>query len=419
MKALWFSHFDSILPSVGGSVFCGWIEGLLKAVRSVPDLELGVAAFSDSDEDATSRNGITYFGLHHDTSLRSQCVRFFDVSARDGSDVDACLRAVERFNPDVIHVFGTEGPAGLLTRLTPVPVLIHLQGLLGPCLNSWVPPFYSVRDLLVRTGRSPLRLARQWHAWRFNRHAAAREREILRNGRFFLGRTEWDRTYVSLYAPQARYFHCDEVLRPEFLEPSNRRPPASPVFVSTLSGPLYKGHDVVLKTANVLCETGHTDFEWRVFGVDDFRFAEKKTGIRAGDVHVRPMGLVPGPVLRDELLSCSAYVHPSYIDNSPNSVCEAQVLGVPVVATNVGGVASIVEEGRTGFLVPANDPIAMATRMLDVVSGKAALPPGWTDAVRERHNPEKIAARVLDIYKGVRALSRAGGCGTESAGGRA
>lgn len=399
MKALWFSHVPSILPYSGGSVFCGWIGGLLKAVCSVPDLELGVAAFSDSGDVAISRNGITYFGLNHDTSLRGKCVRLFDVSARDGSDVEACLRVVRQFQPDIIHVFGTEGPAGLLSERTNVPVLIYLQGLLGPSLNAWLPPFYSVCDLLARTGRSPLRLARQWHAWRYNRHAAAREREILRNGRFFLGRTEWDRTYVSLYAPQARYFRCEEVLRPEFSEPADRHPSGKPLFVSTLSGPLYKGHDVVLKTAKVLRETGHDNFEWRVFGVEDFRFAEKKTGVRSGDVHVRAMGCVPAPVLRDELLSCTAYVHPSYIDNSPNGVCEAQVLGVPVVATNVGGVSSIVAEGKTGFLVPANDPVALARRMIDLATGALRLPDDWESGPRSRHDSARIAERVLGIYR--------------------
>ena len=399
MKVLCFSHVDSILPQADKSVYCGWIGGLLSALCNSPGLELGVAAFSNSSPAAVSSNGISFFALRHDTSPWNKVVRLMDVSARDFFDIEACLRLVNDYRPDIVHVFGTEGIAGLLVTKCSVPVIVHLQGLLTPYLNAWIPPFYSVRDLMIRTGRSPLCIARQWHAWRFNRHAAARERQIMRNCRFFMGRTEWDKAFVSLYAPQARYFYCEEVLRPEFSLPADRHPPASPVFVSTLSGPLYKGHDVVLKTAKVLCETGHADFEWRVFGVDGFRFAEKKTGIRAGDVHVRAMGRIPAPDLRDELLSCTAYVHPSYIDNSPNSVCEAQVLGVPVVATNVGGVASIVEDGKNGWLVPPNDPLMMAARIADVVRGDACLPAGWENGPRLRHAPGRIIARLLDIYR--------------------
>ena len=99
------------------------------------------------------------------------------------------------------------------------------------------------------------------------------------------------------------------------------------------------------------------------------------------------------------MLSCTAYVHPSYIDNSPNSVCEAQVLGVPVVATDVGGVPSIVENGKTGWLVPANDPVATASRLSGLASGELRLPDGWESGPRSRNDPARVAARVIEIYR--------------------
>lgn len=268
-----------------------------------------------------------------------------------------------------------------------------------PILNAWVPSGYTMRDCVFAFGRSPVRIALSLRALAFNRYAAKREKEILLYCRFLMGRTDWDSAYASLYAPRARYFHCDEALRPSFFEASSRIVSKKPVFVSTLSGPLYKGHDVVLKTAKVLCETGHGDFEWRVFGVPELRFAERKTGIRAEAVHVRPLGTVSAERLRQELLDCTAYIHPSYIENSPNSVCEAQVLGVPVVATDVGGVSSIVEEGKTGWLVPANDPVMLARRMEDLSSGAMRLPAGWESEPRKRHDPARVADRVLEIYR--------------------
>ena len=418
MRVLWFANTSVGCPGEPSSVGGGWMNALASAFRRRSGIDLGVAFFGTGPRDFVEDGSIAYYPLVKSRTPLSRLFRFFRLTAQDASDLAACRRVIERFRPDVIHVFGTERCFGLLCGRSEIPVVIHLQGLMGPTLNAWVPPGYAMRDCVFASGISPIRAALSLRAIAFNRHAAEREREILSNCRFVMGRTAWDSAFASLYAPRARYFHCDEALRPFFLEAASRTVPARAVFVSTLSGPLYKGHDVLLKTAKVLCETGHGDFEWRVFGVDQIRFAERKTGIRADSVHVRTLGKVPPERLRDELLVCTAYVHPSYVDNSPNSVCEAQVLGVPVVATNVGGVASIVEEGRTGFLVPANDPVAMATRMLDVVSGRATLPPGWTDAVRERHDPDRVAARVLDIYQSVRALSLAGGNGTESAGGR-
>ena len=364
-----------------------------------PEVELGISFFGKGNRDRVEEGNITYYPLVKSHHPLPRVFRFFRISAQDAPDLDACRRVVDLFCPDIVHVFGTEQCFGLLCKQLKIPVVIHLQGLMRPILNAWVPPGWTMRDCVFASGRSPVRIALQLRAIAFNRIAAKREKEILSNCRFVMGRTEWDSAYASLYAPRARYFHCDEALRPCFLEPMFRTIPEKPVFVSTLSRPLYKGHDVVLKTAKVLCETGRGDFEWRVFGVDDLRLAERKTGVRAVDVHVRPMGRASAQVLRDEILSCTAYVHPSYIDNSPNSVCEAQVLGVPVVATDVGGVPSIVENGKTGWLVPANDPVATASRLSGLASGELRLPDGWESGPRSRNDPARVAARVIEIYR--------------------
>jgi glycosyltransferase involved in cell wall biosynthesis len=52
----------------------------------------------------------------------------------------------------------------------------------------------------------------------------------------------------------------------------------------------------------------------------------------------------------------------------PNAVVEYATAGVPIVATDVGGTPEIVEDGRTGFLVPPRDPEAMARRVCQLLS---------------------------------------------------
>ena len=399
MRALWFANnsvgYPGARPDEGG----GWMRGLADACRRVSGLELGISFFDKSGRPPVSDGNVSWFPVNRPGGFLRRVPRLFRYSAVDRDDCRLCESVIARFRPDVIHVFGTEQVFGLLCGTAGIPFVIHLQGLMGPCLNAWVPPGFSFFDCVWRGRTDPVSFARGAWALSVNRHAARREREIMRRGTAFMGRTDWDRAFVSLYAPGARYFPCGEALRPEFFAESHRTPPSRPTFVSTLSSPLYKGHDVVLKTAKVLCETGNLDFEWRVFGVPDFRFAEKKTGIRAADVNVRPFGRVSGETVRNELLACTAYVHPSYIDNSPNSICEAQVLGVPVLATDVGGVSSIVEDGKTGFLVPANDPLMTARRMLDMASGILRLPDGWEAGPRLRNDPDRVAGRVVEVYK--------------------
>ncbi len=60
-------------------------------------------------------------------------------------------------------------------------------------------------------------------------------------------------------------------------------------------------------------------------------------------------------------------VQPSLTEGTPNSVLEAMLLGIPVIATAVGGVPDVIENGRTGLLVAPSSPVAMAEAMKKMV----------------------------------------------------
>ena len=94
-------------------------------------------------------------------------------------------------------------------------------------------------------------------------------------------------------------------------------------------------------------------------------------------------------------------VHPTYIDNSPNSVCEAQLAGLPVIATDVGGVSSLIENLQTGLLIE-NKPkaIEIAVKKLyddDLLREYISKESRWV--ARERHNPKIILSKTLSMYK--------------------
>jgi len=103
-----------------------------------------------------------------------------------------------------------------------------------------------------------------------------------------------------------------------------------------------------------------------------------------------------------ELMSKSfCLLHPSYIDNSPNSVCEAQVFGLPVVASNVGGVSSLIENEETGLLtklevedIYTNVHTLLINRELSKKITRLA-----QEKARERHAKDTVIASYKDIYK--------------------
>ena len=143
-------------------------------------------------------------------------------------------------------------------------------------------------------------------------------------------------------------------------------------------------------------------FEWKVFGNVAPKFFEKITSIKTEDAGVTLAGVATAAQLVDAMGHASMYIHPSYIDNSPNSVCEAQLLGAAVVATSVGGVPSLIEDGQTGFLVRKGNHEEMAERIVAMYRNKELLRRVGRQAravALERHDRAKIAADLLEIYR--------------------
>lgn len=84
------------------------------------------------------------------------------------------------------------------------------------------------------------------------------------------------------------------------------------------------------------------------------------------------------------------------------SVIEAQACGIPVVASRVGGLVDLIEDGKSGYLVPVNDPQALADRIIEVLNG----PQRSRDMARqarsnvEQHfSAEMMLKKTLEVYE--------------------
>jgi glycosyltransferase involved in cell wall biosynthesis len=62
--------------------------------------------------------------------------------------------------------------------------------------------------------------------------------------------------------------------------------------------------------------------------------------------------------------AADVYLHASHADNFPTAILEAMGCGTPVIATRIGGIPEQIEDGTTGFLVPAHDPDAILERVM-------------------------------------------------------
>lgn len=405
MRVLWFSVTPSLFnPYSNTHNGGGWIASLEQIVRGLPEVELGIAFYFRSDCNVYENDGVKYYTLPNDS--RGPLAKWWKPEKAE-IRVNRYLKIIDDFKPDIIQIFGSENDFGLICNKTNVPVVIHLQGSLPPYHNALFPIGINGYDFIFGGG---LKLNRRLIGLRSEKsfkRKAEREIGILKACRHFMGRTEWDHNLIKLFNPNANYYHCEEALRDSFISSGKIWKGIAQGkirIISVISNPWYKGADLILKTAKILSQHIHIDFEWNVFGVSDIAFYEKKYGIKAIDVNVNIRGAVDKDTLVNELCDSTCYVHTSYIDNSPNSLCEAQYLGVPVIATNVGGISSLVENGKTGLLYPANDPYTLAALISDVIENPdvaTKLSQNERICAIARHDPTIIKESLLKIYKAI------------------
>ena len=417
MRILWLSPTPGLLhegEGTGGYGGSGWVGALqhLLMENSPHQHQLGIVYpdYSQADQQ-TLRADVSYYPVPVRQKGRLEKLRHY-YGGYHSYDRLQYVAEVQRiicsFHPDVIHLFGLENPFATLLGHTDVPILVHLQGLLGPCSSTffpsgvsrhsfWWPP--TVREWLWRNGYQ--------FAKRELDALAQRETELCQCCQHYMGRTTFDYQFSRLQSPTSSYHRVNEALRPSFYAHAGQWQPHADQFVitSTISDTVYKGLDLILKTAQLLRHTTRLDFEWQVVGLNEdaglVRFFERSLSIQSSDVGVRYMDVMTAEQLVEHSLRASVYVHPSYIDNSPNSVCEAQILGLPVIATRVGGVDSLIEHNVSGLLVPANAPYELAywiTQLASNPSLSASLSQQGCATANLRHDRASIIHDLLSAY---------------------
>ncbi|MDB4225821.1 glycosyltransferase [bacterium] len=404
MKVLWFSPTPALYSNkVWGHNGGGWITSLQNIVQSVENVDLGIAF--ESAQKATNEvfDSVKYYPIVGDFGIREK----FKQDNKLKKLLDKSIAIINDFNPDIIHLFGSEQWYGLLVKHTNIPIVIHMQGSLPSYYNVRYPVGMSVWNKIFSTKTSFMQKLMAFRIDATFHKNALQEESILKANHYFMGRTHWDKAIVNFYNPKAKYFVCQEALRDSFIKSEQKwayKESNKIKLISVISGPLYKGVDVVLKTAKLLKENTQLDFEWSICGTGKCDLIESTYNIKARDVNVHILGVLSEDKLNEQLLNSSFYVHPSYIDNSPNSVCEAQILGIPVIATNTGGLSTLIKDNVTGFLVPANDPLMIAFIIIENYSKKKLLQQmseASIESAMERHDPVKIKRDLISVYKQV------------------
>lgn len=179
----------------------------------------------------------------------------------------------------------------------------------------------------------------------------------------------------------------------------------------------WKGQDTAVEALRLLCEEG-VDAHLLLIGSAKFiasatRF-DNETYVASLKSRIAEVGLqdrVSWLGERDDvpelMRALDILLLPSREEPFGRAVIEAMALGVPVLATNVGGPPEIIEDGREGFLLPPLEPQAWAQavrRILDSSDGGRSMGEAGRRRVREAFTAEHHARAILGVYE--RALTR-------------
>lgn len=447
MRILWVCN---IMPPIVGqflkreySVKEGWISGMLGAILERKEIKLGICYPVSSEakkvpgrkmtvsENAcqpfSSQKKITSVNIEipggNNESKIITCYEFNEDVVNShlygGNELEEQLRNImEDYAPDLLHIFGTEFGHSLAAAKAfgrSDKILVGLQGIISLCAKEYMAGLpeevyrrNSFRDKLKKDG-----LVAQQEKF-FIR--GKRERELLNIVSNVTGRTEFDKKASLSMNPDLHYYHMNESMREEFYTGRWEKNSCitHSIFFSQADYPL-KGFHTLIDAATILKER-FPDLTIRVAGnslVNNKTLKEKvkisaygkyllKKIKEAGlEKHIIFLGKLSAGEMKKEYLRCHTYVCASSLENSPNSVAEAMLLGAPVVAPITGGIPSMITHEKEGLLFETGNHCELAEDILRIWSENDKVMQMSENAIRrarESHDLKKNCDVLLEIY---------------------
>ena len=418
MRILWFTNTPcGALKTLTGQNLMGggWLSALADHLKNIEGIDLHIAFYWGKQIPHFTIDGITYHPVLRegdDSRLGRYVIRLKSQFAYGGSEkqVQRLLDVVNALEPDIIHIHGSEENFGLIAQhIDSDRIVLSIQGLLGPCFEKLYSG-YSKSSILRKEFflKKILFEGENANCRRFKLRVKD-ERIMFQHIHNIIGRTDWDKNCSLALNPSRHYYVVNELLRSEFyrtewLPVINRK---SYIIVTTVSNGLYKGVETIYKTADIL-KRANFDFVWKVIGVSSsdsiVKLTEKILGFGADGINIEFLGRRDASGMIEELCTSDIFVQVSHIENSPNSLCEAMILGMPIIASFAGGTSSILSDKEDGILIQDGDPFCLAGTIISsrseyetmIKMGKNA-----RNKALERHNHQNVANELLNVYNSV------------------
>lgn len=417
MKVLWI--VNSILGALSESLYNQkshglWMDALLEDFKGQSKFQLVVATTNASNEIVmVEQSGVRYY------ALPSQPPILYDENKQE--NISAWKKLLEDEKPDLIQVWGTEFTHGLcaLRLAKNIPSIIYMQGYLGSIARHYTAGIperdlirtVTFRDVIKRD--SILQQQKKYY------HSTKKEKEMIKLAGNIISENEWCNNSIRAIVPDINIYTCPLSINKVFSKKQWEIEKAEKhSIICTASGYPLKGLHMVLR-AVALLKKRYPDIKLYVPGqkmISDgsLKWLLRKRGYTKyiekliKELQIEEQVVWLGRISQEELAEyyekARVFVLSSSIENHSSSLKEAMMVGVPSVASAVGGVPEYVTHGKNGFLYRFEEYEIMAEYVATLFDNDG-LAQQLSNAGREDmlqlHGNINIYESIVEIYKQV------------------
>lgn len=395
----------------------GWLDTLFEMLDNNSEIEMGLCHADEGAEKNYASGSVKVYTVREN---------YNNLHVYEDRLEERFKEIYEDFRPDIVHIFGTEYPhtLGAVKAVeNKDKVLVSLQGICEKCAEHYLDflPKSAINHLTLRDVIKGDTLKKQ------KKHfmdRAENEKKALKAAMNVTGRTEFDREYSKEINKDARYFYLGETLRNVFYQgdvwdeenidkhviyfsQGNYPIKGLHVMLEALNEVVKVYPDTLLKVGGDIITGGTLKKNLLIGSYGSYIQKYIKKNNLGGNVEFR--GNIPADKVKENLLSSSVFVSASVIENSPNSVAEAMILGVPVISSYVGGVPSIMMKDVDGRFFNSGDKDMLAEEITDLFKKKDLghiqdMIVNARNRAAGDHNSQTNYETLLDIYKEIDSL---------------
>lgn len=359
---------------------CSWIVNLAKSLSALEGLDLHLITLCPGvkrDQSFFHPDGYTLHVLKSGIPFSHRGFpSWFPVNARFGfrQERRILLRRMDVLKPDLVHAHGTEHAYGLAAMDAGFPWLVSIQGIIADYLRT--------NPCLLFKLVTPL------------------ETRVLKRAKYIGGRTHYDKGYAEKMNPQATVLDLPEAMNELFYSDPWKDPVSHRILFVGSCQPRKGLHRLIEALGMISAHYPDMTLE-AVGGGSSAQRANMLARAESAGVKLNFLGVKTAAEIAALHRECCCFIIPSENENSPNSLAEAMASGMPCVAYDTGGIASMMEHEVSGLLVPFGDAQGMAEAITKIFhSSELRQHLGFNARKQaESNHPAHVAEVTVNAYK--------------------